>query len=216
MKIINEAYAVLSDPVKRLEHDQWIARIENETQYSQADASPAASAANVDYDLVLYPSRKKMGWMFIGSIIFVAIGVVLFIENKNESNWLEGIAKGVTIYLGVPFSGLCGLLFLKRLINPSPSIAINECGIKVMTGGWVTLRWSEIQELEIIEYSNAKFLAIYPTNPEIVSKRQSSSERKFADLSSMNRPPAILIPELFVDMPLEQLMSEVMLRMARN
>ena len=29
MKLINKAYAVLSDPIKRAEHDKWIEKIEN-------------------------------------------------------------------------------------------------------------------------------------------------------------------------------------------
>ena len=34
IQIINSAYAVLSDPVKRREHDEWIARMEAQSQHA--------------------------------------------------------------------------------------------------------------------------------------------------------------------------------------
>ncbi|RJG00088.1 J domain-containing protein [Noviherbaspirillum saxi] len=36
IQIINSAYAVLSDPAKRREHDEWIARTEAQNQHSAA------------------------------------------------------------------------------------------------------------------------------------------------------------------------------------
>lgn len=217
MKVINEAYAVLSDPVKRREHDQWITQMEGETQTSQPDIRPSATATQVAYDFVVYPSRKKMGWMFLGSIIFVAIGVGLFMENKKESSWLHEVMRSVAIYLGVPFFGFCGVFYFARLINPSPSIVINEHGVQVMTFGGATLRWSEIADVRIEEYQKNRFLAIFPTNPEIVMKRQSLWGRagtKF-NASFMGRPPAIVIAEALVGMPLEKLIGEMTSRMPR-
>ena len=38
MKIINKAYAVLSDPIKRAEHDQWISRKTNEISLDNSRA----------------------------------------------------------------------------------------------------------------------------------------------------------------------------------
>ncbi|WP_109483041.1 J domain-containing protein [Paraburkholderia sp. C35] len=45
MKIINASYAVLSDPVQRKEHDEWLARKEREAAAAAAPPRPAASAA---------------------------------------------------------------------------------------------------------------------------------------------------------------------------
>ena len=203
MKVINEAYAVLSDPAKRREHDQWIIQMEAESRPHRPDINPSVAATSVAYDFVLYPSKKKMAWMFLSSVVFVAIAISLE----------TGFLRGATIF----FFGSCGLLFLARLINPSPSIVINEHGIQVMTFGGATLRWSEIADVRIEEYQKNRFLAIFPTNPEIVMKRQSLWGRagtKF-NASFMGRPPAIVIAEALVGMPLEQLIGEMTSRMPR-
>lgn len=218
MKLINEAYAVLSDPAKRREHDQWIMQMEADTKTGQPDISPSVAATQAAYGFVVYPSKKKMAWMFLGSIIFVAIGVGLFMENKKESSWLHEAMRSVAIYLGVPLFGFCGVFYFSRLINPSPSIVINEHGVQVMTFGGVTLRWSEIADVRIEEYQKNRFLAIFPTKPEIVMKRQSLWGRagtKF-NASFMGRPPAIVIAEALVGMPLEQLIGEMTSRMPRE
>ena len=120
MKVINEAYVVLSDPEKRREHDQWIVQMEADTRTSQPDISPSAAATQVAYDFVVYPSKKKMAWMFLGSIIFVAIGVGMFMENKKESSWLHEAMRSVAIYLGVPLFGVCGVFYWTVLLSPTP------------------------------------------------------------------------------------------------
>ncbi|MEM5342788.1 J domain-containing protein [Paraburkholderia azotifigens] len=46
MKIINASYAVLSDPVQRKEHDEWLARKEREAAAAAAPPPPLRSAAS--------------------------------------------------------------------------------------------------------------------------------------------------------------------------
>lgn len=218
MKVINEAYAVLADPVRRREHDQWIMQMESNTNTSQPDINSPAATAQIAFDFVVYPSKRKMAWMFLGSIVFVAIGVALFFDNKIENSWLKEAMRGVAIYFGVPFFGFCGFYYFTRLVNPSPSIVINEHGVQVTTFGGATLRWSEIADVRIEEYQKNRFLAILPTNPAIVMKRQSLWGRvgtKF-NASFLGRPPAIVIAEALVGMPLEKLLGEMTSRMPRS
>lgn len=40
-QLVNSAYAVLSDPVRRLKHDEWIAKMEASSERPRAQASPS-------------------------------------------------------------------------------------------------------------------------------------------------------------------------------
>lgn len=217
MTIINEAYEILSDPAKRLEHDKWIRQMEA----VQANAQPVtsqhkrsdAATANV-YDFVVYPSRKRMFWMFVGSGIFVVIGIAL-LQDQNETSWLKDAMRFVTIYLGTPFFGLCGIYYFARLANPSPSIVVNEHGIQILTPGGATLRWSEIADIRIEKYQNKRYLIFVPTNPNIVMQRQSLWGRLGTKFSSywISGAPSIVVAEALIGMPIEDLIAQLEARM---
>lgn len=57
MKIINEAYAVLSDPSKRREHDEWLAREEEE--FAQAEQRKRESESVLQADAVRRKAQRQ-------------------------------------------------------------------------------------------------------------------------------------------------------------
>jgi DnaJ-class molecular chaperone len=56
IKIINSAYEVLSDPLKRQEHDQWILRMETESQHSFTEFG-TGSSANMNQEVRRHRTR---------------------------------------------------------------------------------------------------------------------------------------------------------------
>lgn len=79
IQIINIAYEVLSDPVRRQEHDEWIARAEAEVEQplnrqapprSASVHTPPAGASKVRHrrSFHIYPARHKNGLSLAGTI----------------------------------------------------------------------------------------------------------------------------------------------------
>lgn len=213
MKIINEAYAVLSDPVKRREHDQWIMQMEADTKTSKPHISPSVAATQAAYDFVVYPSKIKMAFLFLLSLSMATLSSLFIDESSFFRKYFD--------YFGITVFGLTCVFFFTRLINPSPSIVINEHGIQIITFGGAALRWSEIADVRIEEYGGYggnRFLAIFLKNPEIVMKRQSLWRRVLTKVNVFftGIPPAIVISENLVGMSLEQLIGEITSRAPRE
>ncbi len=109
MKIINGAYAVLSDPVKRAEHDHWIDMQErgqaaNEAQrimniISKSYVAPSAKAPK-NAPSVDYPATINKFWKIAGS----GIDNVWLISTRTAKKFwfiaVVGIVFAITIFYG--------------------------------------------------------------------------------------------------------------------
>ena len=197
MKIINQAYQILSNPEERRKHDKWIA--EQEAEYHkkveaearrQAEAArqpeaarqaEAASAggSNVSTswaewktttsipNLVYYQPKKRLWFLFLGGLGFVFLGILLIVVSPEFPGLL------VTI---VPFIGLASIWFfgaislesLQHIFSPVPSLLADEEGIKVY--GKEKLRWQNLLRVEIVEIQGYRYLAFIPRNPSEVRR----------------------------------------------
>ncbi|GAB3053004.1 hypothetical protein GCM10027155_19250 [Acinetobacter apis] len=85
MRLVNQAYEVLSDPVKRKKHDEWIARQEEEQTFSPPPPrQPPPRHNNID----LFPLKIKnfvnqclkiLFWIFC----IWLIGIIIYVSSKN-------------------------------------------------------------------------------------------------------------------------------------
>lgn len=96
-KIINDAYSVLSDPVRRRQHDEWIAREEGKTKdaewsaFNQFDAKPKSTFSSTwKARLRAYVASMELGQAGLklvsyGLIAAILGGVVWFSSGKNDA-----------------------------------------------------------------------------------------------------------------------------------
>ncbi len=94
MQILNDSYAVLSDPVARREHDEWIARVEqSKSEYSPTSAEPPSRSV-VDKEPQPLPRWKS------GLILASVVGVAGFLVFGADGN--NGPAPGPKPYQQEP------------------------------------------------------------------------------------------------------------------
>ncbi|HEX9171403.1 MAG TPA: J domain-containing protein [Telluria sp.] len=202
MQVINAAYDVLSDSVKRRAYDEWI---------GQASIGSFVDYRTMPFDWFIYPNIKRLVHLALISLVFVVGAVLLLMANTMQASWWdEPVTNGLTA-AWVVFFGFAALSYLNRLVNPSPSVVVNEFGVQVATFDGAMLRWSEIDDVHIENRNDNRFLAISPTHPDILMRRQSLWGRICTRLHAARtrKPAAIFIPEALLNAPLEELVGEM-------
>lgn len=207
MQVINAAYDVLSDSAKRRAYDERI---------GQANIGSFVDYRTIPFDWFIYPNFTRVVHLALISLVFVMAAVILLMT-RQSSWWDEPVTNGL-IASWVVFFGFAALSYLNRLVNPSPSVVLNEFGVQVATFNGAMLRWSEIDTVQIEDRNDNRFLAILPTHPDILMRRQSLWGRICTRLHAARtrKPAAIFIPEALVNAPLEELVGEMTSRQPKR
>lgn len=209
MQVINAAYDVLSDSAKRRAYDEWI---------KQNSVGSYIDYRTIPFDWFIYPNIKKLLHLAMISMLLVVGAVLLLMANTRESSWWDEPVTNVMIASTVVFFGFAAVSYLSRLLNPAPSVVVNEFGVQVATFNGATLRWAEIATVQIEHRNENRFLAIVPTHPELLMRRQSLWGRICTRVSALltRKPAAIFIAEALVNTPLEELVGEMASRNAKR
>ena len=115
-------------------------------------------------------SKTKMILTFLGSLVFVGLGL-WFITNPPKSNhWLFGNPTIVFIIglASVLFFGLVAVTIFRKFSDKKPGLTINQQGITDNSSGVSAglIPWTDIQEIKISQVMNQKFLMFIVSNPE--------------------------------------------------
>lgn len=103
MRVLNEAYDVLSDPVKRKEHDEWIKRNINSSTGNKEKNKTDEIFSTKDFPLnwQQYSRKYRVEIEYIrrvvkaGKVRGAIYRDTLYLEDKPPYDTLEGIARGV-------------------------------------------------------------------------------------------------------------------------
>lgn len=111
MKALNAAYAVLSDPIKRKEHDDWIASEEakfhrasrpyTNARYRPKPSTPAPKpdpslkdiARKLLQEFRVQPYLRRFGALYVAVIVFGALWMVGVFDHRTEEHDYEAAAR---------------------------------------------------------------------------------------------------------------------------
>jgi hypothetical protein len=127
---------------------------------------------NVEDEKRIALSKSKLRLLFVGSILFVAMGIwmvqldVADIEAHSRYNnpvMMHGI--GVVAIL---FFGLCAVFGARKLLDKRPGLILNSAGLldnsSAVAAGFVP--WSEVVGFSIFEVQHQKTLVVRVREPE--------------------------------------------------
>jgi hypothetical protein len=158
--------------------------------------------------IVIYPSRKKLLLMAVGSAAFVGLGFFfLFSADPYFSDW-DVRAVGIA---SIAFFGLCLGFAVWRLARPSPALVIHSSGLfdhaSALCAGF--LPWDEISHLFVGKIKNQRFLGIAVKDVEGLLNRQTGWKAKLMRMNVRLAGSAVSIPANTLPISLEELIQKI-------
>ena len=130
-------------------------------------------------EIKIYNSKRKLFFMMLLSLIFISIGIFLFI---NKDGYKETIIS-ILIFI---FFGICLLVCILQLLKSGkPIITLNKNGISyyvLLRNKNLFIKWTEIKEI----YFSKSFIYLY------LKEESSLLENK----KNKNEPMVLYISEL--------------------
>lgn len=127
-------------------------------------------------------SKKKLYLMLVGSVIFVAIGILLISNPPKIKNPIFGNPTFIIVFsvIDILFFGLILILILKKIPENKPGFIINCEGIIDNSSGISSglLLWKDIEEISTLNVVNQRFLMFRIKNPEEYINRQKGIIKK--------------------------------------
>ncbi len=115
-------------------------------------------------------SRTKMILTFLGSLLFVGLGLWLLINPPKSNHWLfeSPAVIFITGIASVIFFGLVAVTIFRKFLDNKPGLIISQHGITDNSSGVSAglISWTDIQEIRKINVMTQKFLMVIVRNPE--------------------------------------------------
>lgn len=138
-------------------------------------------------------SKNKILLFFLGSIIFVALGIWFLNDPEKlaNSSYRPKSAEFIQIIgiVAVVFFGVCGLFTFKKLFDKKDGLIINQDGIIDNASGTSVglVKWTDITGIEITQVHSQKFIMIEVSNPQYYINLQKNRIGKMAMKANYNK-----------------------------
>lgn len=134
--------------------------------------------------IVIKLSKQKLTLMFIGSLIFVGLGLLFIIyptKFKSSIFYSYSIIFIVGL-LSILFFGSVVFFIFKKLNDKKPGLIITENGIIDNSSGVAAgqIFWNDVSAIKIVEIFNQKFLMFIVDNPDQYINRQTNPIKRKA------------------------------------
>jgi hypothetical protein len=122
-------------------------------------------------------SKKKLIFAFIGSIIFVALGIQFILKPESYISSSHRNAELIVIvgYASLIFFGICLIYIFYKAFDKKPGLIVNENGITDNSNfaSVGLIEWSEIIGIRTEQVMSTKFILIDVLNPEKFIQKSS-------------------------------------------
>jgi len=133
-------------------------------------------------------SKSKLTLLFLGSIIFVGLGVwyVISPPKVNISIFSNPTVVFIVGLACILFFGLMGFFIFKKLIDNSPGLIISDDGVFDNSSGVSVgfVPWTDILEIKETKVLNQTFINLVVKNPQdYIDRQKSAFKRKYIQVN---------------------------------
>lgn len=134
-------------------------------------------------------SKVKLAFIFLGSLIFVGLGIWFLIDADSISTDRHTSSTKICMIgiSSVIFFGLVGFFVFRKLFSQGPGLIISDLGVTDHSGGFKIgfIPWSDVIEIRESSIRNQKFLHLVVKNPQdYIDKQENMIRKKLLQFSS--------------------------------
>ena len=115
-------------------------------------------------------SKSKMIMTFMGSLVFVGLGLWFLLNPPKSNHWLFGNPTFIFIagLASVIFFGLVAVTIFRKFSDKKPGLIISKQGITDNSSGVSAglIPWTDIEEIKVSQVMSQKFLMFIVKNPQ--------------------------------------------------
>ncbi|GEL78442.1 STM3941 family protein [Tenuibacillus multivorans] len=161
-------------------------------------------------EMHFYESRVRNVLLFVGSLIFLLLGVLVSGVGFNEGDYVFGV---LGIFISVIFI-LCLFLVARKFGNTNsyPYLTLTEeyLIINVTAMDQFQIKWDDIEAFDVYKMNNNKFIGIILNDEDKYSKLMSNKMRKLYQMNTkMNLPLFNIVWGQIKRQDREQLLEEL-------
>lgn len=136
--------------------------------------SPCLSNLHAMNEFVAHSSRWRLALLFLGSIGFVVLGLMLvgafgdttsFVDEPRRRRLSPELAA-VFGWLSIAFFGLCSVIIGKKFLENGAQLIVSSEGITALNWSDKTIPWAQISDITMSSVHGQKFINLHLKNPE--------------------------------------------------
>ncbi|MER6738823.1 STM3941 family protein [Streptomyces puniciscabiei] len=128
----------------------------------------------------VYPLAKgRVRAMLAGSVVFVAVGIVLLVAHSTVKMTVAGA-------LAVLFFGFCAVLIIQRLLRDRPELVLDDAGmdhVRLGRFGWEEIAAVRIRE-QRVRNTSQRFIELVLHDPDAYLARAPKLVRSTASMNA--------------------------------
>lgn len=129
-------------------------------------------------------SKSKMILTFLGSLIFVLIGIWFLLNPPKSNHWFFGNEIVIFVFglAAILFFGLVAVTIFRKLLDKKPGLIINSQGIIDNSSGISAglIPWTDIQQIKTVQVMSQRFLMFTVKNPQDYLDKASTTLKRNA------------------------------------
>jgi hypothetical protein len=143
-------------------------------------------------EIKFYASKKKMLFMLLISVIFVAAGIFILTKSENAEDTTTG-------WSCIGFFGVCGAFFIYSLFSKTPKLILNEEGIGGQNLGKQFIPWAHIHGIDTLDigiHGSQKFITLILDEGYVETLKMGKTGKKLSAWVINNIGFSVLVDSL--------------------